>query len=190
MVSMDLREASKLFTINFNITIFNIPSKSGYAIRLKSNVAQPQLAKWIYKSVRKFAEVARSRKFHAYHWPMPFNAILTIMRRTYERGTKARLSFSGGPHAPVNMVESMEEVNVGGKKLFAVLYCAIFLTPSFRKSLKFFRTSITSLDPEPVELQAFSILSAMFIGAWTTREDKPRFGVALESSAHVCETRL
>ena len=36
------------------------------------------------------------------------------MRRTYERGTKARLSFSGGPHAPVNRADSMEEVNVGG----------------------------------------------------------------------------
>ena len=30
------------------------------------------------------------------------------MRRTYERGTKARLSFSGGPHAPVNMVDNKE----------------------------------------------------------------------------------
>ena len=36
--------------------------------------------------------------------------------RAYERGTKARLSFSGGPHAPVNMADSMEEVNEGGKK--------------------------------------------------------------------------
>ena len=34
------------------------------------------------------------------------------MRRTYERCTKARLSFSGGPHAPVNMADSME--NAGG----------------------------------------------------------------------------
>ena len=129
---MDLREASKLFTINFNITIFNIPSKSGYAIRLKSNVAQPQLAKWIHKSVRKFAEVARSRKFHAYHWPMPFNAILTIMRRTYERGTKARLSFSGGPHAPVNMAESMEDwVNVGGKSRLLCCTALYFLRQVF-----------------------------------------------------------
>ena len=37
------------------------------------------------------------------------------MRRTYESGIKARLSFSGGSHAPVNMANSME-VNVGGKK--------------------------------------------------------------------------
>ena len=35
------------------------------------------------------------------------------MRRTYKRGTKARLSFSGGP--PVNMADNMKEVNVGGK---------------------------------------------------------------------------
>ena len=30
------------------------------------------------------------------------------MRRTYECGTKARLSFSGEPHAPVNMADSVE----------------------------------------------------------------------------------
>ena len=33
------------------------------------------------------------------------------MRRTYERDTKARLSFCGGPHAPVNMADGMEDVN-------------------------------------------------------------------------------
>ena len=38
------------------------------------------------------------------------------MRRTFERCTKARLSFSGGPHAPVNMADSMEEMNEGGEK--------------------------------------------------------------------------
>ena len=37
------------------------------------------------------------------------------MHRTYERGTKVRLSFSGGPHAPVNMADSTE-VNVSKKK--------------------------------------------------------------------------
>ena len=40
-----------------------------------------------------------------------------------------------------------------------------FLTPSYCKSLKFFGTSIASLDPETVQLPAFSILSAMFTGA-------------------------
>ena len=72
------------------------------------------------------------------------------MRTMYVRGTKARLSFSGGPHAPVNMADSMEGVNVAGKHThthththihkrrkwhrFAALYCAIFRTTSFRKS--------------------------------------------------------
>ena len=30
------------------------------------------------------------------------------MRRTFESGTKARLIFSGGPHAPANMADRME----------------------------------------------------------------------------------
>ena len=38
------------------------------------------------------------------------------MHRTYERNTKVRLSFSGGPHALANMADSMEEVNVSGEK--------------------------------------------------------------------------
>ena len=38
------------------------------------------------------------------------------MRRTYERGTKARCGFSGGPHVPVNMADSMEKVHDGGEK--------------------------------------------------------------------------
>ena len=64
----------------------------------------------------------------------------------------------------------MEEVNVGGTKTptrngtFAALYCAIFCTPSFRKSFKFFGTPIVSLDPETVEEPAFSILYTMFTG--------------------------
>ena len=67
------------------------------------------------------------------------------------------------------MVDSVEEVNVGGRKQgmarFLSCYCITFGTPSFRKSLKFFGTSIVSLDPETVQLPAFSILSAMFTGA-------------------------
>ena len=43
-----------------------------------------------------------------------------------KHGTKARLSFSGGPHVPVNVADSMEEVNVGvknaGNSMFALLY--------------------------------------------------------------------
>ena len=55
--------------------------------------------------------------------------------------------------------------NNAGNGTFAALYNAIFRTPSFHKSLKFFGTSIASLDPETVQLPAFSTLSAMFTGA-------------------------
>ena len=49
------------------------------------------------------------------------------MRRRYEPDTKARLSFSGGPHAPVNMVDSLEEVDVGGKtqEMARLLRCTV-----------------------------------------------------------------
>ena len=49
-----------------------------------------------------------------------------------------------------------------GNDTFSVLYCARFCIPSFHKSVELFGTSIASLDPETVELPAFSILSAMF----------------------------
>ena len=86
------------------------------------------------------------------------------MRRTYESGAKARLSYCGGPHASVNLADSLEEMNVDEKEknnnnnnnaensTFAALYCAIFRTPSLRKSKKFFGTPIASLDPETVQL--------------------------------------
>ena len=41
------------------------------------------------------------------------------MRRTFQHGTRARLSLSGGPHAPVNMADSMESAGswtVSGSK--------------------------------------------------------------------------
>ena len=41
------------------------------------------------------------------------------MRRTFECGTKARPSFSGGPHASVNMADSIENAGswtVSGSK--------------------------------------------------------------------------
>ena len=63
---------------------------------------------------------------HDCHVNKPSNELLTIteasfkiMRRTSERCTKARLSFSGGPHAPVNMADSMENAGswtVSGSK--------------------------------------------------------------------------
>ena len=91
-----------------------------------------------------------------------------ITGRTYKHGTKVSFSFSSWPHAPVNMAESMEEVNVGGGKcskwhVCCAVLCYISYT-KFRKPFEFFETSIASLDPETVQLPAFSILSAMFTG--------------------------
>ena len=87
------------------------------------------------------------------------------MRRTYEHGTKARLSFSGGPHAPVNMADKMEEVNVGekhaGNAVLETNAAPYFMRQVFESS-----SGLSSpLDPETVQLPAFSILSAMFTGA-------------------------
>ena len=53
------------------------------------------------------------------------------MRRTYERGIKARLSFSGGPHAPVNMAESMEERKKTRRKWHVC--CAVLRYISYAK---------------------------------------------------------
>ena len=87
---------------------------------------------------------------------------------------------------------SVEKENVGNGILwtFAALCCAVFRTPSFRKSLKFFGTSIASLDPETVQLPAFYKLSAMLTGAPDSPEAKPRSGATLVRSAHDCGTRL
>ena len=115
------------------------------------------------------------------------------MHRMYKHGTKARLCFSGGPHAPVNMADSMEVMLVGTKCRKWHICCTVLhyisYMPSFCNSLKFLETSIALLDPETVQLPAFSILSAMFTGTmWPTGEAKPRFGATLKRSDR--ETRL
>ena len=89
--------------------------------------------------------------------------------------------ISVGPHAPANMAESIEEVNEGGEKrgilerTFAAMYCAIFRTPSFRKSLKFLWTSIAFLDPERNSRNYRHVYRRV----WPAREVKPHFGAAL-----------
>ena len=82
---------------------------------------------------------------------------------------KGELSFSGS-HTLLQTWQiiwkkwmSVEKSAESGT--FAALYCTIFRTQSFCKSLKFFRTSNVSLDPETVQLSVFYILSAMFTGA-------------------------
>ena len=71
-----------------------------------------------------------------------------------------------------------------------LLHCTMlyFICQVFYKSLKFFGNSIASLDPETVQLPAFSILSAMLTEACGPPE---KLSLALvQRSAHDCETRL
>ena len=49
-----------------------------------------------------------------------------LVNVTYEHSTKTRLSFSGGPQGPVNMADSMENVNVGEKS--CLLFYKLLLT--------------------------------------------------------------
>ena len=59
------------------------------------------------------------------------------MCRTSESGTKARLSFSGGPHAPVNMVDSMESTVSGSKEVMEVsknLFIYLFIILPLRQN--------------------------------------------------------
>ena len=50
-----------------------------------------------------------------------------IMRTTFEHCTKARLSFSGRPHAPVNMADGMSE-----KLSLALVPCSYVLRMTVR----------------------------------------------------------
>ena len=117
------------------------------------------------------------------------------MRRMFEGGTKARLSFSGGPHASVNMADSMENAGSwtvsGFKEAMAV--------PKNFKDLR--RTGVRNIAqysaanvPFPAFFQTTftsSILSAMFTGACGPPE---KLGLALVPRSYVlrmdCETRL
>ena len=117
------------------------------------------------------------------------------MRRTYERGTKARLSFSGGPHAPVNMADSMENAGswtVSGSKE------AMEVPKNFKDLRKLGVRNIAQYSAANVPFLAFLSTDIHFFhtvrhvyrSVWPTREAKPRFGATLVRSAHDYETRL
>ena len=68
---------------------------------------------------------------------------------------------------------------------FGALHCAIFRTPSLRKSLGIHRFFGSRKD------RTTGILHAMFIGACGPPEKlRPHFGAVLERSAHDRESRL
>ena len=127
------------------------------------------------------------------------------MRRAYERGIKARLSFSGGPHAPVNMADSMQN----GRYLDCLLllfFCFCFFVFYLKKRWKSRRTSMIcknlacqiqrSTAQQTCHFLRFffstdihfyfpNTIRHVYRGVWPAREAKPRFGAALvRSSRH------
>ena len=141
----------------------------------------------------------RPKRSHALVMPRINIASSTIMRRTHERGTKARFTgLSGGPHSPVNMADNMEEVRKVDRwrkcrKKTRLLLCTAlyFVRQVFANSWRFFGT-LDRLFESRNSLTA-GILHAIhhiYGSVWPVREAKPRFGAALERSAHDCETRL
>ena len=90
------------------------------------------------------------------------------MRRTFERGAKARLSFSGGPHAPVNMADSMENAGswtVSGSKE------AVEVPKNFKDLRKLGAQNIAQYSAANVPFPAFLSTDIHFAS--------PRFGAAL-----------
>ena len=65
--------------------------------------------------------------------------------------------------------------------MYVCMYVCMY-APSFKKSLKFFGTSIAPSDTETVDLPAFSILFAMFRGACGPTE---KLSLALEPRSNV-----
>ena len=109
------------------------------------------------------------------------------MCRTFEHGTRAMLSFSGGPHSPVNTVGRMEEVNVSGTKkagngTFAVLYCAIFHMPRVCKSL--------GLQPPLWIQKQLNYQHYPYYPPCLQVTCGPPEKLSLAHSAHDCETHL
>ena len=113
------------------------------------------------------------------------------MRRTIESTTKARLSFSGGPHVPVNMAKSMENAGnwtVSGAKE------AMGVPKNFKDLRKLGVRNIAQYSAPNMRFHAFyppaftsSILSAMFAGPCGLPE---KLSLDLVRSVHDCAIRL
>ena len=91
------------------------------------------------------------------------------MHTTYEHGTKGTLSFSGGPHTPVNMADSMEEVNVGVKNAAHLLCCtALYFV---RQVLWDFHRLFGSGNSPTTSI--LHTICHVYRSMWPAREDKP-----------------
>ena len=115
------------------------------------------------------------------------------MYRMYEHGIKVKPSFSGRPHAPVNMADSMEEVSVEKRREWHACFSVLFYTlyAKFSQILEVLHdlTSITSLD-SGTGTSILHTICYVYRSIWPVREAKPHFGVVRERSAHDCQTRL
>ena len=120
------------------------------------------------------------------------------MRRTYERCTKARLCFSGAPHVPVNMADSMENV---GRSTVSGSKEAIEVPKNYNDMRKRGVRNIAQYSEANVSRMPFTAFFSTFIhffhtvrhvrrSMWPAREANPRFGATLVRSAHDCETGL
>ena len=116
------------------------------------------------------------------------------MRRKIERCTKARLSFSGGPHT-VNMADSIENAGswtVSGSRE------AMSVPKNFKDLRKLRVRNIAQYNAAqvpfpaffPTDIHFFHTIRHVYRSMWPAREAKSHFGAELERSTHDCETGL
>ena len=105
------------------------------------------------------------------------------MRRTFERNTKARLSFSGGPHAPVNMAESMENAGnstVSGSKEAMKDSKNSRICENLRQNKAQYSAANAPFSVFfSTDIHFFHIIRQVYRSVWPAREAKPRFGASL-----------
>ena len=110
---------------------------------------------------------------------------------------QSEANFSGGPHGPANMTDSMEEVNEGGEKrgkwhsrnVCSAVYSISYATFSqILEVLQDFHRLFRSRNSPTTGI--LHTIHHVYRSVWPAREAKPRFGTALERSAHDCETGL
>ena len=83
---------------------------------------------------------------------LALKASFTIMRRTFECGAKARLSFSGGPHIPVNMADSMENA---GRSTVSGSGEAMGVPKNFKDLLKTWRRKYNAVQRSKRAISCF-----------------------------------
>ena len=118
------------------------------------------------------------------------------MCQTIECSTKVRLSFSGGPHTPVIMADSMENAGSwtasGSKEVMEVQKNFKDLrklgVQNIARTVQCSKRAISYLFPTNIHF--YHTICHVCRSVWRAREAKPHFGVMLVRSVHDCETYL